>query len=550
MAIKGRLFSYFSWFQLVLLLFGFLAWLAGTQLSLWDQDEAAYAGFAMEMLRRPDWLIPDFPWSDIHRKPPLHFWSIACSFWLFTYTELAVRLPAILAMLGTFLLIRYRAGTVFGAGVAKRAAWILAANFLLVFITKISVTDSLLLFFETMAALALVNFMQQPDKREYAWFVVGVAGGLLVKGPPVLILTLGMMGCILLFHPQRWRLLRFHPWFLFPLAAIPLLYWGSLAWQRDEGAFISWMLDWYTFGRVSKAVLGQTGPPGYYLAFILISFLPFLLVLPAAFRSLLQPLSPLKWQPKQVLLLGWLASGWLIYELMTSKLPAYAIGAYPAIALLLSAEWEKLTAISISRSKIHRFGLGLYALLVVALVLLLLLAPHLDRVLIRLVGGQALWPFYLVAGLFLTMGAWAVVLLLRANFSRAFSVLLLQAFVLLLGVFWGVMPMIEEQRSATKTAAMWVVAQGNYTKLVAAKNYRLPSLPFYVLREGLAFETAASPAACLQALEEPEAALLIQAQDLEELLPAIEAAGHSTTPRQIIPGFISDKGKFVDWYVF
>ncbi len=550
MAIKGRLFSYFSWFQLVLLLFGCLAWLAGTQLSLWDQDEAAYAGFAMEMLRRPDWLIPDFPWSDIHRKPPLHFWSIACSFWLFAYTELAVRLPAILAMLGTFLLLRYRATAVFGTAVATRAAWMLSANFLLVFITKISVTDSLLLFFETMAALALVNFMHQQDKREYAWFVVGVAGGLLVKGPPVLILTLGMMGFLLFFHPQRWRLLRFHPWFLLPLAAIPLLYWGSLAWQRDEGFFIGWMLEWYTFGRVSKAVLGQTGPPGYYLAFILISFMPFLLVLPAAFRSLLRPLSLLKWQPTQVLLLGWLASGWLIYELMSSKLPAYAIGAYPAIALLLSREWEKLPNKAAPRQTIYRFGLGLYVLLVVTLAFLLILAPQLDRVLIRLIGGQALWPFYLVAALFLALGSWAIILFLRADFSWAFSVLLLQAFTLLLGIFWGVMPLVEEQRSATKTATTWVVEEGHFTKLVAAKNYRLPSLPFYILRAGLAFETAVSPADCLQALAEPHVALLIQAQDLEELLPAMEAAGYSTTPRHVIPGFISDKGKFVDWCIF
>ncbi len=44
---------------------------------LWDQDEAAYAGFAHQMLATGDWRLPGFAWSEVHRKPPLHFWLIA-----------------------------------------------------------------------------------------------------------------------------------------------------------------------------------------------------------------------------------------------------------------------------------------------------------------------------------------------------------------------------------------------------------------------------------------------------------------------------------------
>lgn len=37
-------------------------------MALWEQDEAAYAGFAQTMNRTGDYLIPNFIWSDQHRK--------------------------------------------------------------------------------------------------------------------------------------------------------------------------------------------------------------------------------------------------------------------------------------------------------------------------------------------------------------------------------------------------------------------------------------------------------------------------------------------------
>jgi 4-amino-4-deoxy-L-arabinose transferase-like glycosyltransferase len=50
---------------------------------LWDQDEAAYAGFARRMIETGNWVVPEFMWSEPHRKPPFLFWSIAVSFKLF-----------------------------------------------------------------------------------------------------------------------------------------------------------------------------------------------------------------------------------------------------------------------------------------------------------------------------------------------------------------------------------------------------------------------------------------------------------------------------------
>ena len=78
---------------LILVLFTILLFINNDSLALWEQDEAAYAGFAYNMVEREQYLIPDFEWSWPHRKPPLHFWLIASSYKVFGYNEFATRLP-------------------------------------------------------------------------------------------------------------------------------------------------------------------------------------------------------------------------------------------------------------------------------------------------------------------------------------------------------------------------------------------------------------------------------------------------------------------------
>lgn len=73
--------------------------------SLWDQDEAAYAGISRQMYESGDWLIQEFTWSEIHRKPPLHFWNITSSYHVFGVNEFAVRVPPAVFFIGTLALL-------------------------------------------------------------------------------------------------------------------------------------------------------------------------------------------------------------------------------------------------------------------------------------------------------------------------------------------------------------------------------------------------------------------------------------------------------------
>lgn len=535
-----QLLSQRRFYQLLYILGG-LAIFAGCWLSLWDQDESAYAGFAWQMIKSGDWLVPEFPWSEIHRKTPLYFWSISLSNLVFGYSEWAVRLPAMLSIVATSLWLGWQGQRVFGKDTARVAALILLANIFLPHLAKIAVTDAQLLFFETMAVLALLNFFKDGKASDRWWFVLGVAGALLVKGPPVLILTVGILGLLLLFHPDKKRWLQFHPWFLFPLAAIPLLIWGRLAWQTDDGVFIRWMIDWYTFSRVGGEVLGQTGPPGYYLMTLLLAFLPWTWLFPKAFGQLFRPFVKKESQFADKALLFWLISGWLIYELMRSKLPAYVIGAYPAMSLLLAKTALTIVAGDFRKQWLLKIGLGLYVLLVLALAIAVPIAVK------PLVTGQAYaWSIVLAAALIISL-LWIGLQAWNSRYNRMITAIFLQCFGFLLVVWLLIMPGLEPMRGATKQLAQ--TADSNVSKeykVYFTRNFQLPTLPYYFGKYGFSYADVYVAEDWKKLLQPGEKSLLVfNQEDWQQFIDL--GIPHRVLHQQ--KGWISDRGLIVDWYL-
>ena len=218
---------------------------------LWDEDEAAYAGFAKTMVETGDWAVPEFLWSEPHRKPPLHFWSIAVSYSIFGVHEWATRLPSVLSFILLLLAVYFLGKRVLGEEKAFLASLVLGSTLLLPNLAKIAFTDTTLLLFETVAVLALLNFLKKPAWSWSLLFWGMVALGVLVKGPPILILTLGIGGFLLLFYQNRKVLIGLHPWFFLPLALLPLIIWGWYASQKDGGELVNFLVDWYFLKRIS-----------------------------------------------------------------------------------------------------------------------------------------------------------------------------------------------------------------------------------------------------------------------------------------------------------
>ncbi|MBI4648394.1 MAG: glycosyltransferase family 39 protein [Bacteroidia bacterium] len=215
-----RIFKINSWLVLLYLLIILFA--GNWSISLWNQDEAAYAGFAKNMLESGNWLIPDFMWSEIHRKPPLHFWLVASSFSLFGINEFALRLTSSLAIFGVYLLVFFQGRKFFGTISVLYAIVVLGTSFLVPALGKIALTDGLLLLFSTLCGFGVLNVLKFRSKLWVAIFWLSFAFALLTKGPPIIIFTsiFGLLAFI--FHQQRKNLIIFHPWFFLPLAMLPL----------------------------------------------------------------------------------------------------------------------------------------------------------------------------------------------------------------------------------------------------------------------------------------------------------------------------------------
>lgn len=460
---------------------------------LWDQDEAAYAGFAHQMRASGDWRLPSFAWSEVHRKPPLHFWMIAAAFELIGERMSAVRLPGLLSVLGSGALVAWWGAPVFGAQRARRAALILLTTLAMV-IGKIGLTDGPLMLAQTAAALALLNHLHTPKLRWCVALWIAAAAGMLLKGPPVLILVLGMGAILLLLHPDRSRLLL--PLLGLPLAAIPLLAWGWWAWSADGGETVRWMIDWYILSRASGGTaLGQTGPPGFYLLTMLLLLFPWTALLPSALVGMVQ-----RRDREALLLAAWMAAGWWAYELIPSKLPSYVLGAYPAVALAMTRPAESAWA--------RALGGGLAVVVGLALSVGLIGAAILDGA-----------PGIAIPGIAL-LGLGAVALRRpAARFTLA---------PVTLALLWLLaLPGLRPRLFLTADVAQAAIETGQPVQI--ARNYQLPSLPYYLSAAGVQWTM-------LEAQQRPGHTLITDGAD-----PPPGAA--------VFDGQIPDKGQPIRFWV-
>lgn len=523
------------WLGLILI----ILFLNNSNTSFWDQDEAAYAGFALRMNETGNYLVPDFTWSEPHRKTPFHFWSIAGSYQLFGANEFATRIPSILAILGSLFSLYFLGKKTFGRDIAMLAALIMGTS-LLPSLGKVSVTDATLLMFETIAFLAVWAYIQTGKWTSLLWLFLTIAGGTLVKGPPILIVTGGSLALMVFFGPNRVR--AFTAGIVTIFGIMPLLVWGRIAWLSDGGTFISWLIDWYILKRTSGTVFGQTGPPGYYLLVFLLAFLPWLPMFVHALREYFKNLfSKEKRSNFDMFLFFWFSCGWFFYEIVPSKLPAYAIAAYPALALLMAKSILSLNEDHINTNKWIKGGWWLQVIFIVAISagLIFGLAPILNE--------EGKWICYLIA-LFLFTFSMSQRLAIKGSWGKQ-GWIFFPAFGLgFLLLVWGLLiPSFEFERSATKRLANELKTLGAQ-EVVITQDFDLPSLPFYLEQNKIPYSIQETPELWSSAFSSNKKRHFVFSED--KLKQFIENVPQQKRPSVLaIKGWVSDQGKTMDYLI-
>ncbi|MDF3820663.1 glycosyltransferase family 39 protein [Leptospira sp. 96542] len=341
-------------FTLLILLLSFFL-LFENQSPLYDQDEAAYAGFARTMVETSDYLNIHFAFSEPHRKPPLHFWLTSFIFQHLGVSEWNLRLLPSIWIIMSCILTYLLGKSMFGEKVGLYSFCILGFSTYFPLNGKIALVDSLLTFIEILGFISLYFFITKQKQIFKFLFWFSIAVGTLTKGPPILIFLGGTCFLLLFQLKTREAIWKLQPFLFLPISLSPLLIWGFLVWQNTDGELIRWMVDWYILRRASNPVFGQAGPPGTYLLLFFITLFPWSLYYTKILRDLWNILKKAYASigSKQIfktennfetnfLYIGLIFS-WLFYEFLASKLPSYPLAAYPLLSILIAKKMEGVT---------------------------------------------------------------------------------------------------------------------------------------------------------------------------------------------------------------
>ena len=317
------------------------------------------------MIERADYVVPYFNNQLRLDKPPLAYWAQVASYHIFGENDFAARFPsAIAAALAALSIFAW--GTRLGG---EKLGWCGAVIFTLSLQTfvhaKAAVADMWLVLFMTTAhwsGFELFMRKQTPNaqrptlnvQRRWWWiFYLSLAFGFLVKGPIAWTPLLTVIATIFLTRDwQVVRRLKFVPGILLMLAVVGS--WGIPALIQTHGEFFTIGIGRHVIGRSFATMEGHgANSVGMYLLLlpfyfvtVFVSFFPWSIKLPSLVRKLCrdQKVDPHDSGNSCNLLDAYLLTSigiiFIIFTLISTKLPHYTLPAFPLLALLLGRHWQ------------------------------------------------------------------------------------------------------------------------------------------------------------------------------------------------------------------
>jgi 4-amino-4-deoxy-L-arabinose transferase-like glycosyltransferase len=322
-------------------------------LPLTDTTEARYAEIARLMVETGDWITPQFAegvpfWG----KPPLHTWLAAAGMQIFGIGEASARLPILIVSLGVLWLIFQWMRARQAVDHALLVTVILGSSLLFWGASAFVMTDMVMVLGTT---LSMIGFYQATSDRlasrlwGYAFFV-GLAIGLLGKGPVAVVLT-GIPLALWVLLGNRWTLLPRLPWISGILLCLVLTLPWYVAAELKTPGFLAyfiigehvqrflesgWQGDLYGSGHAQPAGMINLYWLGALFPWSL--YIPFLLLRPQSVRESFSADSD-GWLSYLAL---WAGSPLLLFSPAANIVPAYVLPGMAPAVLLLVALWSDL----------------------------------------------------------------------------------------------------------------------------------------------------------------------------------------------------------------
>jgi len=191
--------------------------------------------------------------------------------------------------------------------------------------------DSALMFF---IVVALVSFHRAIGERSSRWSLVAWAAmglAMITKGPVTFVLVLFVV------IPYAWR--RKALGVVFPIFGLVLFaaviapwVWGV---SQVVPEFLRYILVTETAERMATKALQRTGPPWYFVPYLVGGALPWSIVALFSWRAFR------KRDDALLFVLLWLLVPFVFFSISQSKRPQYILPLMPAVALLVARIWEE-----------------------------------------------------------------------------------------------------------------------------------------------------------------------------------------------------------------
>ncbi|MFZ6800193.1 glycosyltransferase family 39 protein [Undibacterium sp. Di24W] len=325
-------------------------------------DEGRYAEMAREMVATGDWITQRLNGIKYFEKPPLQNWMNALTFSLFGLGDWQARLWTGLCGLIGILAASYTAFKIYGRRVAISTTLILGSSFYWAAMGHINTLDMGLSGMMTLALCGLLLAQRDgaSDKEQRNGMLLcwaGMALATMSKG----LIGFVLPGAVLVLYTVWTR--DFGLWLRLHLGKGLLLFfaitvpWFILVWQANPEHPHFFFIHEH-FQRFTSTVHKRGGAWYYFFPLLIIGIVPWLgLLLQSLLASVRKEQS--QFQAKKMLTI-WTVFIFFFFSVSGSKLPSYILPVFPALAILIACELEKISVMSL------RINAGLLALIGVA----------------------------------------------------------------------------------------------------------------------------------------------------------------------------------------
>jgi 4-amino-4-deoxy-L-arabinose transferase-like glycosyltransferase len=297
---------------------------------LLDPDEGRNAEVGREMAATNDYVMPRLDGLPYLDKPIVYFAAEAAAMEVLGATEVAARLPAFLFTLAGAAFLWWFAKRVWGSDEAFVASIVFLATPFAVAFSRTVIFDAALALFITMATAFFYLACEEGARKwsALAWLAIGL--GVITKGPVAIALPLLVAIPYAIWRKRFRALWSWSGLALFVVAVAPWVW----AVSRVIPDFLHYVVVTETAQRLATKALKRTGPPWYFIPYILAGALPWSIVLLGSPRAIDRR------DRSTIYLLLWIAIPFLFFSISQSKRPQYILPLMAPVALLVARIWH------------------------------------------------------------------------------------------------------------------------------------------------------------------------------------------------------------------